>query len=327
MNKVGCAGMLVEDTFCGPFDAVPPEGQLLALDAMPVRAGGCAANVAIDLAKQGLDVEAVGCLGRDSSANVLLSCLQEHGVGCKQVSLVEDFPTSKTVILLVKGEDRRYLHVFGANQAFTIGHISQDWIKTLKVFYLGGLCALPAVTMSELRDLLLFCREHGVLTVVDVVVSQSWNDAEELKQILPYIDYFLPNHDEARQITGESDALRQLHALLAVGGECVVVTQGNGGVMAAKGDKYWGCGAFPANCIDPSGSGDAFSAGIITGLVHEWDMPQILRYASALGASATQTVGTTEGVFGVVEAEAFVAKNQVSETLGSLKITETPHGN
>ena len=318
MTKIGCAGMLVEDTFCGPVAALPPEGQLLALETMPVKAGGCAANVAIDLAKQGLAVDIVGCLGRHSSAEVLLSCLKAHGVGCDQVALVGGFPTSKTVILLVEGEDRRYLHVFGSNRAFTVGHINRDWLKSLEVFYLGGLCALPAVAMGELRELLLFCRAHKVATVVDVVVPQSWTGAADLKLLLPCIDYFLPNQDEAQQITGQTDSLDQLRALRATGANCVVVTQGNGGAVAAKDGRYWRCGAFPANCIDPSGSGDAFSAGIITGLVRRWDMPKILRYASALGASATWAVGTTDGVFSAIEAEAFVASHTLHEASGSL---------
>ena len=318
MTRIGCAGMLVEDTFCGPFKALPPEGQLLELEAMPVRAGGCAANVAIDLAKQGLHVEVVGCLGRDSSAEVLLTCLREHGVDCEQVALVGGFPTSKTVILLVEGEDRRYLHVFGSNRAFTVGHINRDWLRSLSVFYLGGLCALPSVAISELRELLLFCREHKVTTVVDVVVAHSWTGADELKVLLPCIDYFLPNRDEAYKITGQSETLDQLRAFRAAGAGCVVITQGNAGAVAAKDGSYWKCGAFPVNCIDPSGSGDAFSAGIITGLVHRWPMPQILRYASALGASATRAVGTTEGVFGVAEAEAFVADHILTESGGTL---------
>lgn len=318
MTRIGCAGMLVEDTFCGPMKALPPEGQLLQLETMPVRAGGCAANVAIDLAKQGMDVEIVGCLGRDSSAEVLLSCLKEHKVDCQQVVLVGGYPTSKTVILLVEGEDRRYLHVFGSNRAFTVGHINREWLKSLTVFYLGGLCALPAVAVEELRDLLLFCRDHKVTTVVDVVVSQTWNGVKELKLLLPYIDYFLPNNDEARMITGQSDALDQLRAFRDAGTGCVVVTQGKSGAVAAKGGSYWKCSAYPVDCIDPSGSGDAFSAGIISGIARGWAMPQILRYASALGASATRAVGTTEGVFTAAEAEAFVASHILAESGGTL---------
>ena len=63
MAEVGCAGILVADTFCGPMKRLPREGELLAIDEMPSKAGGCAANVAIDLAKQGVAADVCGCVG------------------------------------------------------------------------------------------------------------------------------------------------------------------------------------------------------------------------------------------------------------------------
>ena len=74
--KVGCAGILVADTFCGPMPALPAEGELLAVASMPTRPGGCAANVAIDLAKQGVaEVEICGCVGRDAGGRMLVESL------------------------------------------------------------------------------------------------------------------------------------------------------------------------------------------------------------------------------------------------------------
>ncbi len=32
MPEVGCAGILVEDTFCGPIAALPPAGALMMLN-------------------------------------------------------------------------------------------------------------------------------------------------------------------------------------------------------------------------------------------------------------------------------------------------------
>ncbi|MBN2217842.1 MAG: carbohydrate kinase family protein, partial [Pirellulales bacterium] len=110
MADVGCAGILVADTFCGPIARLPREGELLAIDQMPLKVGGCAANVAIDLAKHGVSTDVCGCVGNDDAADVVLRRLEAAGVGCGQVRRVDSHPTSKTVILLVEGQDRRYLH-------------------------------------------------------------------------------------------------------------------------------------------------------------------------------------------------------------------------
>ena len=68
--------------------------------------------------------------------------------------------------------------------------------------------------------------------------------------------------------------------------------------------------------VDPSGPGDAFDAGLITGILRGWELPRLVTYASALGASAVRAVGTTQGVFTMLEAEAFLAAHrlEISQT-------------
>jgi sugar/nucleoside kinase (ribokinase family) len=309
MADVGCAGILVADTFCGPMKRLPREGELLAVDHMPSKAGGCAANVAIDLAKQGIAAEVCGCVGADASAEVLLQSLQAAGVGCQQVQHLDSHPTGKTVILLVEGEDRRFIHTFGANAGFDVGQIRRDWVDRLAVFYLGGLFAMPAIRVDELAELLAYCRRRGIVTLVDVVIPQGLSGMEELLPLLPHTDYFLPNDDEAKQLTGFADTDRQMEAFLRHGVQTVIITRGHEGSVAASGSQQWCAAAYQVPSVDPSGSGDAFAAGIITGVVRRWELDQTLCYAAALGASATTAIGTTDGVFTAEQARAFLDKH------------------
>ncbi len=319
MAHVGCAGILVSDTFCGPMRELPREGQLLAVESMPTKAGGCAANVAIDLAKQGVSVDIAGCLGTDPSAKVLLAGLESAGVGCSRIVYSAELPTSKTVILLVAGQDRRYIHSFGANADFTVGAIDRDWVRTLQVFYLGGLFLMPAFRPEDLVDLLTFCRQHGVVTVVDVVIPQNAALPGDLGPLLSAVDYFVPNDDEARAMTGLSEPLDQLRAFLEQGAHSVVITCGRRGVVAGRGGEFWRAGAYDmGEAVDPSGCGDAFDAGLAVGIVRGWDLVTTLRYASALGASAIRALGTTDGVMGAAEAEAFVAARRLEVEQGKL---------
>ena len=268
MADVGCAGILVADTFCGPMERLPREGELLAIEQMPSKAGGCAANVAIDLAKQGISAEVCGCVGADASADVLLQTLQAAGVGCRQVHRLDSHPTSKTVILLVEGQDRRYIHVFGANAALDVRRIPRDWIDGLKVFYLGGLFAMPALATEELAGLLAYCRQRGIVTVVDVVVAQDYAGMEDLTPLLPHVDYFLPNGDESQRLTGQTDAAQQAKAFLRHGVGTVVITHGADGrwrpAMATNGKRERT--AFPALILrgratpSPPASSPEFSA-------------------------------------------------------------------
>ena len=63
----------------------------------------------------------------------------------------------------------------------------------------------------------------------------------------------------------------------------------------------------------PSGCGDAFAAGVITGIVRGWDMPRTLSTPrrSALPRSARSA--TTDGVFDADEADAFIAERKLTD--------------
>jgi sugar/nucleoside kinase (ribokinase family) len=304
---VGCVGILVADTICGPLEALPGPGELLAIDDMPMSAGGCAANVAIDLARQGLAVDVVGCLGADAAAEIVVAELQRANVGCARIVRSYEASTSKTVILLVAGEDRRYIHNFGANAAFRVSDIDRAWVKSLAVLYVGGLYAMPGIDARELASLLAECRSAGVTTVVDVVVPRQARSMTSLDYLLPHIDYFLPNIDEAHAFTGLRDPFDQIAALQSKGAHTVIVTGGAAGSSAGDGTGRWQAGAYRLDTVDPSGSGDAFAAGVITGIVRGWPVPDMLRFGAALGASAARAIGTTAGVFRSDEAAAFVA--------------------
>ena len=68
-------------------------------------------------------------------------------------------------------------------------------------------------------------------------------------------------------------------------------------------------GVFPIPFVDGSGSGDAFAAGYIHGLLQGLDAEWCLRVAAALGASSVRAVGTTTGVFTRPECEAFLKEH------------------
>jgi 2-dehydro-3-deoxygluconokinase len=254
----------------------------------------------------------IGCVGCDSVADVLLKTFEAHGVGPSRIVRVDRCPTSRTVILLIEGQDRRFLHVTGANSVFTVDDLSLEWLSSLKVFYLGGLFALPGIDLEKLARLLEFCGEAKVATVVDVVVPQGYRGMAPLKPLLPLIDVFVPNHDEARAFTGVTDPFDQLRALESAGANTVIITRGALGAVAARAGRTWSCGAFQVNVVDPSGSGDAFTSGVIRSLLLGWDLPCTLRYASAMGASATRAAGTTDAVFSAAQAEAFVSEHPLT---------------
>ena len=184
----------------------------------------------------------------------------------------------------------------------------------LDLFYLGGLFAMPGIVADELIELLAFAREQKVITLVDVVLPTDFERAAELERLIPHVDWFLPNDAEAAALSGKADPLEAIQTFRSWGGHNIIVTLGDQGVVGVFGDECWRADAYPGQVVDPSGAGDAFACGLITGIAKGWAFPRSLQYASLLGASATWMVGTTDGVLTGAQAERTMAEDAVKIT-------------
>src|SRR5262249_19475376 len=132
-----------------------------------------------------------------------------------------------------------------------------------------------------------------------------------LSDVLPFVDFFVPNKAEARALAAETEPRQQAERFLEAGCGTVIVTMGGDGTLLMNARETLQAPVYPVECVDGSGSGDAFAAGWIAAVLEGWSMPEALRFASAIGASACTRLGCTTGVFDRAQAEAFLRKHSL----------------
>lgn len=305
------AGIVVADHICTPISHVPRAGELVLAEGMTLASGGCAANTAVDLAKMGVSSSIVGRVGDDLFGNVVGKLLERDGVNTSQLLRTAGSDTSQTLIINVKNEDRRFVHTFGANAQFRTDDISLDSITRSKVLYVGGYLLMPNFEQDGLIRLFQHARQQGVITVLDVGIPGPGEYLSRLEKVLPLVDVFLPNTDEAHVILGIDAPQQQALRFHELGAKTVVITRGEAGSVLVNAKHRLEAGIFRMDYVDGSGSGDAFDAGYIIGLLRGCDETGCLTLASALGASCVRSIGTTAGVFTRSGCEAFLAHNQL----------------
>lgn len=308
-SEVLCAGIVVADHVCAPIDHVPAEGELVLTGAMLLTIGGCAANAAVALRKMGVSAAVVGRVGEDAFGATVKQLLDREKVDTSLLLTSHGQPTSQTMIINVMGEDRRFIHIFGANAAFTAADIPFDRIRHCKVLYLGGYLLMPGMRQNELVPLFKAAQAAGVKTVLDVGVPGQADYLHRLDQLLPYVDVFLPNNDEAAIILNDPDPVQQAIAFHRMGAKNTVVTLGGDGAILVNQEGRYRAGVYPVDYIDGSGSGDAFDAGFICGLLRGLPPVECLKLASALGASCVRGLGTTTSIFDESECADFQTKH------------------
>lgn len=310
---VVCVGILVADMFASPLTDLPKEGELRLVDEIYPDTGGCAANTGVSLVKLGGRVGLIGKVGDDIFGEFIIKDMTAKGLDARGVKVSQTMPTSRTMIIPVTGQDRRFIHVIGANADLKLEDVDLDMVARSRALYVGGFLVQPKLDQHALVELFRFAKDKGLLTILDVIVP-SGGDYEvksTVGQALPYTDVFLPNDDEAALLTHQDDPLEQARVFLEHGCETVVITRGEKGAVLRTTDQIMKAPAFQVEVIDPSGAGDAFDAGFIWGMLQGWDLRRTLEFAAAIGASACLKLGCTPGVFTMDEATAFLEKNKL----------------
>ena len=306
-----CAGILFADYGCEPIERMPAPGELVPTNRLHLTLGGCASNAGLDIAKLGYRVGVSGCVGDDVFGEFVIARLQSGGVDTSGIHRLPDTGTASSLILNVQGEDRRFISTAGASGRFSVGHIPHDWVTQAKVFYVGGYLMMPELENDAMVDLFRRARAAGAKTVLDVVLFEQRPFWEILDRILPETDVFLPNDDEAKILTGLDDPFDQANRFRDSGAKTVVITQGERGTILVTEGRRLRAGVYPTQFVGGTGSGDAFDAGFIAGLIEGADDAGCLRWGSALGASCVRSIGATESVFTRSEAEAFMAEHEL----------------
>ncbi len=309
---VVCAGLVVADHVCPPLDHLPRPGELIAVEDLVLNIGGGAANTAVDLARLGVRPAICARVGNDIFGRFATETLRDRGVDCTALRTDASESTSQTLIVNVRGQDRRFIHSVGANRGFVAEDLDGALTRPPRVLHIGYFLILPNLDAQGLARRFRQARAAGTLTLLDVATPGPGEYLDRLRVVLPETDIFVPNTDEAELILGESDPIRQARAFREMGARRVVITLGERGIVSLSEELEVRLGVYPISYVDGSGGGDAFNAGYILGLLEGRSELDCLKLASAVGASCVRAVGTTEGVFTRAEVDDFIVRHELS---------------
>ncbi len=296
----------------------PAQDTLANIIAEETGTGGSPYNVLVDLARfdVGLDLHGVGLVGEDSGGEFILNDCARWGIDATLLRRVAGTPTAYTDVMTVTDTGRRtFFHHRGANALFAPEHVPVDQLPS-RIFHLGYLLLLDALDAADpdygtrAARLLAAVRAAGIRTSIDVVSE----DSDRFRRIVPpalrHADYCIINEIEAERTTGitvrQGDALdgdamveaaqeliaRGVHRLAVVHAPELAVA-----VTAERDVTRQPTHDLPAGFVrGTAGAGDAFLAGVLTGLHESWELADTLRFANAAAASCLRHPTTTGGV-------------------------------
>ena len=268
--------------------------------------GGSGALMAHAAARLGLRTAFVGLVGDDRAADLVLGMLAGGGVDVSGVTRDPGVGTAMTVIFVQPDGDRAMLTFPGALSSFGPEHVDEQMLASARHLHVASVFLQPRLTPA-LPALLRIARAAGAITSLDTNDDPSERWVVDRDALLPVVDYLLPNEREAVALAfgSRSDGTARAAARsLAAYGPAVVVKCGAEGAFAVRNGEHGASvqratldmqTAGGADVADTGGAGDAFDAGLITGLSQGFHLRDALRLAVATGTLSVRRAGGADG--------------------------------
>ncbi|QEO08852.1 carbohydrate kinase family protein [Protaetiibacter larvae] len=254
------------------------------------RSGGSAANTAAWLGSLDAPVDFVGAVGSaDADAHerefrevgVVPHLQREHGI-----------PTG-TIVIVVEGEQRSMLTERGANAALRVETVTDELLAAAAVLHVSGYSILDGFGARGARALLDRAAEAGVPVSVNPASVGYLSDfgVDAFLGAIAGTTLLFPNLAEARLLTGLEDAVAAVRAL-TVDFPIVAMTLASEGVLvSARGADPVLVPAPAVRSVDPTGAGDAFTAGFLEHWVRSGDPIAASRAGVLVAARAVMLIG------------------------------------
>lgn len=259
--------------------------------------GGAPANVAVGIARLGGQSAFIGRVGDDPFGRFMYKTLADEQVDVQQMRLDQAHRTSTVVVDLDDHGERSFTFMVRPSAdlflepddlpSFSAG----EWLHVCSI----ALSAEPS--RSATFQAMEAIREAGGYVSFDPNIRPDlWPDENALRrcleQALQSADVVKLSVEELAFLTENEHVNAGLEALMQrCPARLVLVTQGKEGVIAWHEGSVKHYPATPVQCIDTTGAGDAFVAGLLYGLAAGQDLTPVIALAQRCGALATTAKG------------------------------------
>jgi len=264
---------------------------------LEMQLGGVGANVAVTLAKWGVEARLAGCVGRDAFGAMALDALARQGVDVSRVARA-DAATGLIFIPVDPDGRRTIIGSRGANELAPAA-TPAACVEGVAGIHLVGYSLLSEATAAWVRELVALAAARGIPVSLDVGLAPSRAARAQILDLAPRVAVLLVSQEEAEALTEQTGA-GALTAIATLGARMVIVKQGAAGCqfMPSAGGRWWKVAPLEVNAVDTTGAGDAFAAGYWIARLRGWETGDAVSLANACGAAAVARLGAGEAMPG-----------------------------
>jgi sugar/nucleoside kinase (ribokinase family) len=285
-------GELNADLILSGLAAVPRFGEIQCAQGMRLTLGSSSAIFACNIARLGVEVGFVGKVGNDLLGSMLVERLHVRGVDTSRIVRTDEAQTGICVVLSFP-HDYAMASYPGVREKFCLDDVDLEYVQSARHMHMSSYFLQPALQPGA-AELFRRAKRAGLTTSLDPDCDPAgkWNGG--LLELLPSVDVFLPNEQEALRISGKNDLESALDSLGKLA-TTVVVKRGAAGILMSSQGQKLAIPGFHVDPLDTTGAGDSFNAGFISRFLKRDSLADCIAWGNACGAMSTLAMGGIEG--------------------------------
>ena len=278
--------------------------------------GGSGANIAAGIVKLGDAAALLTTLSDDAVGRFVLRELDRYGVNRAHIRMVQGEARTSLAVVETRNEDcQSVIYRNGAADfALETADVASITFEAFGALIVTGTAL--AVEPSRAATLLAMARARAarVPVILDVDYRPySWASAAEAeatcRDAAQRADIVIGNDLEFDVMAGGAGG-RDLAGRLAAHCTAVIYKMGEKGSVSFAGGQSFETPVFAVTALKPTGAGDAFMAGVVTGLADGLGLPAAVRRGSAAAAITVTRVGCAPASPTSAELAAFMLRHQ-----------------
>ncbi len=286
-----CVGTALVDSIIKGFDPVPISAAGFRAVSGALNVGGEAVNEAVAAAKLGLRTAILCALGEDAAGEMVTAALRHSGVDTGLIVRSKDRDTPVTTMFVNDDGTRQSITNRAHSSNFHPERYKERFLCA-RAMILGSLFRAPFDDAEVIRQVIRAAKEKGMLVIADTKLPNfRVLGLDDLRDVLPMVDYITPNEDEAKYYTGKNTPEEMADVFLNCGVGNVIVKLGSKGCFFRNREQTLKLPACRIQPVDATGAGDNFVAGFASEILRGSGTEQALRFANACGAVCTTAVG------------------------------------
>ncbi len=255
--------------------------------------GGTAGNIAYSLSLMGISPSISATIGgRDYQSYFLW--LQKNGISTDLIKIIEDEFTASAYITTDQADNQ--ITGFHPGAMKYTSELDFDKLKPEET-----VCIISPGNLDDMINYPRLCKKRGIEYIFDPGQSLPMLDGKDLVEAISGCSILISNDYELDLITKKTGLAKEG---LLERTKTLITTLGDLGsrVHTASGEIEIPL-VKAKQVLDPTGAGDSYRGGLLTGLVHGFDIERCARMGSVCASFAVECYGTQEYRFSEDEFE------------------------